>query len=472
MIKDNQQHFNRLQVVMDAVVMIVSYAFAWWLKFSSGFVDKEIGVLSFEFYMRALILIVPLYILLYYAFNLYTPKRVQGRRLEFSNIVLANTVGLLILMAGFFLALSYSEQLKNFSRSMFIYFFMLNIVLEEIERLMIRAFLRSIRKNGYNQKHILLVGYSKAAEQYIDRIKQNPQWGYNIRGILDDNIARGTMYKGVKVIGSVGNLSYILPENKLDEIAITLGLEEYYKLEKIVAECEKSGVHTKFIPDYGNIIPTRPYTEDLLGLPVINIRYVPLSNTFNALIKRLTDIIGSIICIIIFSPIMLTSAVLVKMTSKGPLIFKQERVGLHNKPFQMYKFRTMYVQTEEEEKKGWTQKNDPRVTSVGRFLRKTSLDEFPQLFNVLKGDMSLVGPRPERPQYVEKFREEIPRYMIKHQVRPGMTGWAQVNGYRGDTSIRKRIEHDLYYIENWTLGLDVKILFLTVFKGFINKNAY
>lgn len=472
MIKDNQQHFNRLQVVMDAVVMIVSYAFAWWLKFSSGFVDKEIGVLSFEFYMRALILIVPLYILLYYAFNLYTPKRVQGRRLEFSNIVLANTIGLLILMAGFFLALSYSEQLKNFSRSMFIYFFMINIILEEIERLMIRAFLRSIRKNGYNQKHILLVGYSKAAEQYIDRIKQNPQWGYNIRGILDDNIARGTMYKGVKVIGSVGNLSYILPENKLDEIAITLGLEEYYKLEKIVAECEKSGVHTKFIPDYGNIIPTRPYTEDLLGLPVINIRYVPLSNTFNALIKRLTDIMGAIICIIIFSPIMLTSAVLVKMTSKGPLIFKQERVGLHNKPFQMYKFRTMYVQTEEEEKKGWTQKNDPRVTSVGRFLRKTSLDEFPQLFNVLKGDMSLVGPRPERPQYVEKFREEIPRYMIKHQVRPGMTGWAQVNGYRGDTSIRKRIEHDLYYIENWTLGLDIKILFLTVFKGFINKNAY
>ena len=472
MIKDNQQHFNRLQVVMDAVVVIVSYAFAWWLKFSSGFVDKEIGVLSFEFYMRALILIVPLYILLYYAFNLYTPKRVQGRRLEFSNIVLANTIGLLIIMAGFFLALSYSEQLKNFSRSMFIYFFMINIILEEIERLMIRAFLRSIRKNGYNQKHILLVGYSKAAEQYIDRIKQNPQWGYNIRGILDDNIARGTMYKGIKVIGSVGNLSYILPENKLDEIAITLGLEEYYKLEKIVAECEKSGVHTKFIPDYGNIIPTRPYTEDLLGLPVINIRYVPLSNTFNALIKRLTDIIGSIICIIIFSPIMLTSAVLVKMTSKGPLIFKQERVGLHNKPFQMYKFRTMYVQTEEEERKGWTQKNDPRVTSVGRFLRKTSLDEFPQLFNVLKGDMSLVGPRPERPQYVEKFREEIPRYMIKHQVRPGMTGWAQVNGYRGDTSIRKRIEHDLYYIENWTLGLDIKILFLTVFKGFINKNAY
>lgn len=472
MIKNNQQHFNRLHVVFDAIVVVLSYAFAWWLKFASGIVDREIGVLSFEFYMKALILIVPLYLFLYYAFNLYAPKRVQGRRLELSNIIMANTIGILIVFAGFFLVLSYSEDAKNFSRSMFVYFYVLNIVFEEIERLFIRAFLRSIRRRGYNQKHILLVGYSKAAEQYIDRIKQNPQWGYDVQGILDDNIARGTIYKGVKVIGSIGNLEYILPQNKLDEIAITLGLEEYYKLSKIVAECEKSGVHTKFIPDYGNIIPTRPYTEDLLGLPVINIRYVPLSNTFNALIKRLTDIIGAVICIIVFSPLMLASAILVKTTSQGPLIFKQERVGLHNKPFKMYKFRTMYVQTEEEEKKGWTQKNDPRVTRVGAILRKTSLDEFPQLFNVLKGDMSLVGPRPERPQYVEKFREEIPRYMIKHQVRPGMTGWAQINGYRGDTSIQKRIECDLYYIENWTLGLDFKILFLTVFKGFINKNAY
>ena len=459
MIKDNQQHFNRLHVVLDGLVVIVSYALAWWLKLSGIFASN-------------LIFIVPLYLLLYYAFNLYTPKRVQGRRLELSNIIMANTVGILIVFAGFFLVLSYTEEAKNFSRSMFAYFYIFNIVLEEVERLVVRGFLRSIRRRGYNQKHILLVGYSKAAEQYIDRIKQNPQWGYNIRGILDDNIARGTVYKGVKVIGSIENLTFILPENKLDEIAITLGLEEYYKLEKIVSQCEKSGVHTKFIPDYGNIIPTRPYTEDLLGLPVINIRYVPLSNTFNAMIKRLMDIVGSIICIVIFSPVMLLSAILVKITSSGPLIFKQERVGLHNEKFMMYKFRTMYVQTEEEEKKGWTQKNDPRVTKVGGFLRKTSLDEFPQLFNVLKGDMSLVGPRPERPQYVEKFREEIPRYMIKHQVRPGMTGWAQVNGYRGDTSIRKRIEHDLYYIENWTLGLDIKILFLTVFKGFINKNAY
>ena len=189
-------------------------------------------------------------------------------------------------------------------------------------------------------------------------------------------------------------------------------------------------------------------------------------------IKRLMDIVGSLVCIILFSPIMAVVAVLVKKSSPGPIIFCQERVGLHNKPFKMYKFRSMGVQSASKEQKAWTVHNDPRVTPVGKIIRKTSLDELPQLFNVLKGDMSLIGPRPERPLFVEKFKEEIPRYMIKHQVRPGMTGWAQVCGFRGDTSIEGRIEHDIFYIENWTLSFDIKILFLTVFKGFVNKNAY
>ena len=192
----------------------------------------------------------------------------------------------------------------------------------------------------------------------------------------------------------------------------------------------------------------------------------------NAFIKRAMDIVGSLLCIVLFSPIMLAAAIAVKLSSPGPLIFKQERVGLHNRTFKMYKFRSMTVQKASEEVSKWTTKNDVRVTSVGRFIRKTSIDELPQLFNVLKGDMSLIGPRPERPFFVDKFKEEIPRYMIKHQVRPGMTGWAQVNGLRGDTSIRKRIELDLFYIENWSVSFDIRILFLTVFKGFVNKNAY
>lgn len=465
MIKENQKHFNRLQVLIDAFLLLFSYVAAWAIKFQ--IISSDDGALSLRTYMIALPITVLVYLGLYYLFSLYTPKRVQGRRLELWNIVKANTVGIAL-----FLGVLYLIKMMHFSREMLFIFYVINICLEAIARNFIRYFLRSMRRKGYNLKHIVLVGYSRAAEEYIDRILENPQWGYKIRGILDDHIEAGTEYKGIKVLGKIDNLMIILPENRLDEIAITLGLSEYARLEEIVNLCEKSGVHTKFIPDYNRIIPTKPYTEDILGLPVINIRHVPLSNTFYAAMKRGMDIVGAVFAIILFSPVMLFSVIMIKLTSPGPLIFKQERVGLHNHTFMMYKFRSMDVQPPEKEKTKWTVKDDPRVTNFGKFMRKTSIDELPQLFNVLKGEMSLVGPRPERPFFVEKFKEEIPRYMIKHQVRPGLTGWAQVNGYRGNTSIRKRIEYDLYYIENWTLGLDVKILFLTIFKGFINKNAY
>ncbi|MEE1032494.1 MAG: exopolysaccharide biosynthesis polyprenyl glycosylphosphotransferase, partial [Ruminococcus sp.] len=413
MIKDNQRYFNRMHVVIDAVVIIVSYFLAWAFRyaiFSAGAVQS----VTFYWYMRLLIGIVPVYLILYYAFNLYTPKRVQGRRLELSNIVKANTVGMLLLICYIVVIL----REVNFARLMFLYFYLLNIILEELVRISIRRILRKLRKSGFNLKHILLVGYSRSAEEYIKRIIQNPQWGYHITGILDDNVEIGKEYKGIKVIGRVAELMTILPQNGLDEIAITLGLSEYDQLEEIVALCEKSGVHTKFIPDYQNIIPTKPYTEDLLGLPVVNIRYVPLTNTFNAVVKRLMDIGGSLFAIVLFSPVMLFACAMIKLTSPGPLIYKQERVGLHNRTFMMYKFRSMEVQSKEAEKKAWTVKDDPRVTSFGKLMRKTSIDELPQLFNILKGDMSLIGPRPERPFFVEKFREEIPRYMVKHQVRP------------------------------------------------------
>lgn len=453
-------------MILDGAVIVISYLIAWYIMMANVSIG-EIGVLPAEIYMLALVILAPFFLLLYYAFNLYTPKRVQGRRLEGSNIVKANALGGLT-----FMAVLYLLHQGDVSRLLVGVFLILNVTLTFLERSIVRIVLRRMRKSGFNQKHVLLVGYSRAAEEYIDRIVQNPQWGYHVMGILDDNVAPGTLYRNIEVLGFTENLAAILEGNHPDEIAITLGLNEYAKLERIVAMCEKSGVHTKFIPDYSNIIPTKPYTEDLLGLPVVNIRHVPLSNTFNRMVKRVMDFVGAIVCIVLFSPVMLITAILIKATSPGPLIFRQERVGLNNVPFQMYKFRSMEVQSGTEEKKGWTVKNDPRVTTIGKIIRRTSIDELPQLFNVLKGDMSLVGPRPERPQFVEKFREEIPRYMVKHQVRPGMTGWAQVNGYRGNTSIKKRIDCDLYYIENWTIGLDIKILFLTVFKGFINKNAY
>ena len=468
MIKDNQKVFNRLMVIADAAITAGSFMIAYYFKFYILNNGPGVGVLPVGDYFMLLFFIVPIYMFLYHSCSVYAPKRTVRRRFEVYGIVKANTIGIVALIIVLYMII----REINFSRSVMVYFYVVNVTATSFFRLNLRKGLCSIRRRGYNLKHILLVGYSRAAEEYIDRLNDNPQWGYVVCGILDDHIPGGTLYKGVKVLGRLGNLEVILPENKLDEIAITLPLKDYDYLESVVSICEKSGVHTKFIPDYNSLIPSRPYTEDLMGLPVVNIRYVPLTNTGNILVKRMMDVAGALVGIVLTSPVMLLSALLVKLTSPGPVIFRQERVGLHNKPFYMYKFRSMELQAPGEEKKAWTVRNDPRVTPVGRFLRRTSLDELPQLFNILRGDMSLVGPRPERPLYVEKFKEEIPRYMVKHQVRPGLTGWAQVNGLRGDTSIRKRVEYDIYYIENWTVWFDFKIILMTFFTGFVNKNAY
>lgn len=472
MIKDNQKLFNRLHVILDAAIIIISFALAYELRFKrltglNFFMLESKYYLSFNTMARELLYLVPCYLIIYYFCNLYTPKRGRSRRLELWNLTRANAIGIL-----FFMFILFLTKQTDISRKFIGVFFVTNVVLGYAFRDILNKLLQKIRSRGHNLKHVLMVGYSRAAEYYIDRILANPQWGYHIHGILDDTMEPGTMYKGIKVIGLTCDLPHLLSDKQLDEIVIALNIGEYSKLEGLVSTCEKSGVHTKFVPDYNNIIPTRPYTEDLNGLPVINIRNVPLTNTVNKFIKRSVDIFGACVALLVFSIPMLVVAAIIKITSPGPLIFCQVRVGLHNKEFKMFKFRSMAIQKESEEKKAWTTFNDPRVTPIGKFIRKTSIDELPQIFNVLRGEMSLIGPRPERPFFVEKFKEEIPRYMIKHQVRPGLTGWAQVNGLRGDTSIRKRIDHDLYYIENWTLGLDIKILFLTFFKGFVNKNAY
>jgi Undecaprenyl-phosphate glucose phosphotransferase len=459
---------------MDACIIIIAYLLTYYLRFYILLKYIPFFRLSeneyfypIQVYARSIILIVPLYLFIYYFTRLYTPKRSRHRITEAFNIILANTFGIALLISFLYITKEF-----NISRKFLGLFYLMNITLSIAARMIIMHILRFFRRKGYNLKHVIMVGYGQSAEAYIDRIFNNPQWGYYIHGILDDTIEVGTMYKKVPVIGSIDHLEAFLAKMTLDEIVITISVNEYEKLEKVVAICEKSGVHTKFVPDYYSFIPTTPYTEDIFGLPVINIRNVPLSNISNRLIKRLVDLFGACVALIIFAIPMLLVAFIIKLTSPGPVIFSQVRIGKHNKEFKMYKFRSMELQPDNEEKKAWTTSRDPRVTGIGKFIRRTSIDELPQLFNVLKGDMSLVGPRPERPFFVGKFKEEIPRYMIKHQVAPGLTGWAQINGYRGDTSIKKRIDHDLYYIENWSLGLDFKILFLTFFKGFINKNAY
>lgn len=432
---------------MDAGIIGAAYFFSWYLRFKSGFFVQDVGVLPAKTYFSALFLIIPGYLLLYSIFQLYMPRRVKSYRKELMDIIRANGIGFMI----FILVLYFIKQ-EHFSRQMLCIFFFINISLEFASRYLIRTILWKMRKQGLNQKHILMIGESQMAEQYMDRLRENPKWGYQVFAHLKDE----------------EKLERILEGNELDEVVIALRAEDYGKLERIVDVCEKAGVHTKMIPDFGNVISTRPYIEDVQGIPVIHVRRVPLNIMRNRAAKRAVDLIGATVAIILFSPVMLLTVLVVALTEEGSVIYRQERVGLHNQVFYMYKFRSMIMQDEEKEKAEWSTRNDPRITPVGKLIRRTSIDELPQLFNVLKGEMSLVGPRPERPQFVQKFRDELPRYMVKHQVRPGMTGWAQINGYRGNTSIEKRIEYDLYYIENWTMVFDMKILILTIFKGFFD----
>ena len=432
---------------MDAGIIGAAYFFSWYLRFKSGLFVQDAGVLPAKTYFSALFLIIPGYLLLYSIFQLYMPRRVKSYRKELMDIIRANGIGFMI----FILVLYFIKQ-EHFSRQMLCIFFFINISLEFASRYLIRTILWKMRKQGLNQKHILMIGESQMAEQYMDRLRENPKWGYQVFAHLKDE----------------EKLERILEGNELDEVVIALRAEDYGKLERIVDVCEKAGVHTKMIPDFGNVISTRPYIEDVQGIPVIHVRRVPLNIMRNRAAKRAVDLIGATVAIILFSPVMLLTVLVVALTEEGSVIYRQDRVGLHNQVFYMYKFRSMIMQDEEKEKAEWSTRNDPRITPVGKLIRRTSIDELPQLFNVLTGEMSLVGPRPERPQFVQKFRDEIPRYMVKHQVRPGMTGWAQINGYRGDTSIEKRIEYDLYYIENWTIVFDMKILILTIFKGFFD----
>lgn len=465
MIKENQKVINKVIMLIDVIVLVCSFLLTWYIRMHSGIIMLEEGYLSFREYMFPVLVMVPIYIIIYNFRRLYKSERVVFISNEIWNIIISNAIGIIV-----FIGLLFVTKQIDYSRRFLFIFFFVNIILTCCERVILRKLIRSFRKNGYNKKYTVFIGYSEGTDKFYKLIKNNKHWGYNVCGIFEDYKVE---YEDIQYLGDINLLEEYLENNRdVDEIIITLEMKDYDKLKKIIEACEKLGVRAQIIPSYTKYLPAKPYVEEIGGVPLINLRYIPLDNIMNRFIKRTVDIIGSLFALIIFSPFMLVVCILIKLTSRGEVIFKQERIGLNKKPFTMYKFRSMRIQDPNKEKYNWTVKNDSRKTKVGTFIRKTSIDEIPQFFNVLKGDMSLIGPRPERPVYVEKFKDEIPKYMVKHQVRPGITGWAQVNGWRGDTSIEKRIECDIYYIENWSLLLDIKILILTFFKGFVNKNAY
>ncbi len=463
MIRENQKTLNTIQVILDLVMVVVALVLAYWFRFS----NYEGSHLEFESYVPTLVLLVPLHFFLYYFLGLYEPRRRKSLSFEVGKIIQANLLSTMILFT-----LLYIIKEIHYSRQVLVYFVIFTSILTITERAVLRAALNNIRKKGYNKKHILIIGTGRLAKRLIMALKENRYLGYEIIGIVDENAIVGKNLAGVTVIGGISDLENIITERKIDEIFITISTRDYDIFRKIIKICEKSGVRTQIVPDYARFIPAKPQMDEVEGIPLINIRHVPLDNFLKAFGKRAFDVAVSLAGLALCVPLFLIIVTSIKLDSPGPVIFSQERVGLNKKNFMMYKFRTMKVQSAEESDQEWTTKEDHRKTRFGNVLRKTSLDELPQLWNVLRGDMSLVGPRPERPFFVEQFKEKIPRYMVKHHVRPGITGWAQVNGWRGDTSIRKRIECDIYYIENWTFMFDLKILFLTIFKGFINRNAY
>lgn len=461
MIRQNQKTFNTIQRIIDSLGVISILYFSY-------LIYRELQNFDFIILLNwnstvvfcILILVAIIHMLFFVIFKIYKSDRNTRFLISFFNIFKANFCVYLLLT---FVAIFYSV-LNEVQITITIFFFV-NTIFQAGYRLVLRLILRWFRKKGYNTKYILILGYNQSTTDFIDKVLNNSRLGYKIIG--DIGSAEKSSYLDLE---DFTKLKEFLKNNIVDQ-AVFMQTEQNSKyLKKVMNICEEYSVKFAILPDAFSVFGKRVYISDFDGTPVLNMRNVPLESVFNYGLKRIFDILISGFCLIVFFPIMTLCAILIKATSKGPIIFCQERVGLSRRIFKMYKFRTMRIDTQGDNR--MAVKNDDRCTSVGKYLRRFSFDELPQLLNVLKGDMSLVGPRPEIPYYVEKFKENIPSYMLKHYVKPGMTGWAQIHGLRGDTSISKRIHYDIEYIENWSFFLDLKILFLTLFNGFFNKNAY
>lgn len=444
MIKKNQEYLNRISAMIDFLLVFFAYLFSAWfrLRILHGWWKNQ-GlsrpmILASLFYAAGLLVMLSM-------FGFYSSTRVRKLSWKLTTLFAATTLSIFGVTALIFIF-----KIEDVSRGIIAIFYVLTLFLLGSKQILMRLLLNQLRKTGYNIKHEILVGEGRLAKQYIEDLGNEPELGIQID----------------QQIGAETDLENVLNDARIDEVVIALEPEEYSNLTGIIAGCEKAGVKYFIIPFYNDMIPAHPVFENIGRSKLVNMRANRLEQLGWAGLKRIFDVVMSTVGLLILSPLLLILALGVKLSSPGPVFFKQERVGLNRKKFSMLKFRSMVVNNESDT--AWSKKGDDRRTKFGAFIRKTSLDELPQLINVLKGDMSLVGPRPELPFFVDQFREEIPLYMVKHQVKPGITGWAQVNGYRGDTSIKKRIELDLWYIDNWSPLLDLRILFMTVPWAMIN----
>lgn len=458
MVRKNQRFLNRISALMDLLLVVLAYMLASWIRldFFDGQQNNVAAVSGKTVLLALAYAVVLLFILSLLGF--YNSTRTRRIRWKVRTIWLGTTLATLIASTFLFLF-----RLMEFSRGVLFVFYIATLFFLVGKYAFLRILLNRFRGQGYNLKHMVVIGTGELAAQFDRDIRSERGLGFNIKGF----VGRGEAPEGGKLLGDFSVLDGELADPEISEAVIALDPEDYPKIREIIAICERNGVKYSIIPFYNDIIPGNPTIETIGKSKLINMRSNRLDNIGWSLLKRGFDILASGLGLVVLSPLMLCIAIGVKLSSPGPILFKQIRVGYERKEFRMLKFRSMKVNNEENT--AWTKNKDDRRTKFGSLIRKTSLDELPQLINVLKGDMSLVGPRPELPFFVEQFRETVPFYMVKHQVKPGMTGWAQVNGYRGDTSITKRIELDLWYIENWSAGLDIAILFRTFFGGMVNQ---
>ena len=464
MLKRHSQFLQSLLFLFDLALISACWMTAYSIRFVGGWGPVDKGVPPLEIYIYLLVPILFVWGVSFRAFNLYRPRRMGSHLAEVFDIAIANSLSVLILIG-----LTFFVRQFEYSRLVFFYFWILNLVALSFSRMVFREGLRFFRKQGYNQRHCLIVGAGKLGQRIARSLSLHPEFGVKVQGYLTRQPQKlGQTFEGVSVIGLYGDLEKYAPA--LDIVFLCLPPEAEPEVEKMLGYLGTTTVEVKVIPSIYEFMTLRAEAEMFEGLPVITLQGSPLYG-WNIVLKRSSDLVGSLIALLLTLPMQGLIALLIKLTSPGPVLFKQERMGLDGKPFKMLKFRTMRSDHAGDHAL-LTQKDDPRVTSIGRFLRSTSLDELPQFWNVLKGDMSIVGPRPERSWVVEEVRKQIPLYMLKHKMKAGITGWAQVSGWRGDTSLEKRIEFDLYYIEHWSIWLDLKIMWLTIWQGFIHKHAY
>jgi Undecaprenyl-phosphate glucose phosphotransferase len=467
MLKQKRQLFEYLFMIADLAVVSTAWVIAYYLRFMTNLVPADKGVPEFAPYLSMTAFIWIIWAFVFRRMGLYRPMRGVRRGRELWVLVNANALSILLLISLTYL---FREKSVQFSRLVFVYFWALATFLTVCQRITLRFVLRELRRKGYNLRYMLLVGAGKVAGDLASRVRLHQELGIQLLGCLSKRGDEKRGPGGMPVVGKYEDVGKFIGRTDLDQIVVALPLDDHQMLPVIMQQLKDSLVDIKIVPDLYQFASLGGAIEEFEGLPVISLQECPLDG-INLFTKRVLDVILGAILLLVFSVPMAVIALLVKLTSKGPVLFKQERVSFDGSPFRIVKFRTMYTNAETDGP-GWTKPGDDRVTPVGRVLRSTSLDELPQLLNVLRGDMSIVGPRPERPVFIQEFRRRVPRYMLRHKVPAGITGWAQVHGWRGDTSIDKRIEYDLYYIENWSLLLDLKILWLTLFRGFRNRNAY